>query len=101
MSRPFADVLRELSGGETYDELTTRLGGLVTAVMETRRRGTLSINLTVKPNGDAGVIVTDEIKSKLPEKNCGETVFFVTGGSLIRNDPRQQDLPLRRVGETA
>jgi len=74
MARQFAEVLRELGGGGTYDELTAKL----------------------KPNGDAGVIVTDEIKTKVLEAARGDTVFFVTaGGSLVRQDPRQQDLPLR------
>lgn len=102
MSRPFADILRELSGGETYDELTTRLGELVTTVTETGRRGSLTLSLSVKPNGDLGVIVTPDIKTKLPQRQPGDTFFFVTsGGSLIRNDPRQEQLPLRRITETA
>lgn len=98
MARPFADVLRELGSGTTYDELTVKLGEVVEAVLATRKIGEISIKLRVKPNGDAGVIVADEIKTKVPEPARGETVFFATsGGSLVRQDPRQQDLPLRRV----
>lgn len=98
MARPFADVLRELGGGDTYDELTARLAEVVEAVTNTRKMGTLSITLKVKPNGDNGVMVADEIKSKVPEAARGDTVFFVTsGGALVRQDPRQPDLPLRRV----
>ena len=100
MARQFADVLRDLGGGATYDELTARLAEVVEAVTTTRKIGEISIKLKVKPNGDSGVIVADEIKSKVPEPARGDTVFFVTaGGSLVRQDPRQQDLPLRRVGE--
>ncbi len=98
MARPFADVIRELGGGATYDELTARLAEVVAAVTETRKVGELSIRLKIKPNGEAGVIVADEIKAKVPEPPRGDTVFFVTsGGSLVRQDPRQQDLPLRTV----
>lgn len=98
MARPFADILRELGSGNTYDELTAKLAEVVEAVTTTRKVGEISIRLKVKPNGDTGVIVADEIKSKVPEASRGETVFFVTsGGSLVRQDPRQQDLPLRRV----
>jgi hypothetical protein len=98
MARQFADVLRDLGGGNTYDELTARLAEVVEAVTTTRKVGEISIKLKVKPNGDAGVIVADEIKSKIPEQTRGDTVFFVTsGGSLVRQDPRQQDLPLRQV----
>jgi len=98
MARPFADILRELGGGNTYDELTARLAEVVDAVTQTHKMGEISIKLKVKPNGDSGVIVADEIKSKVPEPPRGDTVFFVTaGGSLVRQDPRQQDLPLRSV----
>lgn len=98
MARQFADVLRDLGGGDTYDELTARLAEVVEAVTATRKMGEISIKLKIKANGDSGVIVADEIKSKVPEATRGDTVFFVTsGGSLVRQDPRQQDLPLRQV----
>lgn len=97
MARPFADVLRELGSGNTYDDLTAKLAEVVEAVTETRKAGEISIKLKVKPNGDT-VIIADEIKTKIPEPTRGETVFFVTsGGSLVRQDPRQENLPLRRV----
>lgn len=98
MARPFADVLRDLGGGTTYDDLTAKLAEVVTAVTETRRVGELSVTIKVKPNGEGSVIIADTIKVKVPEAPHGDSVFFVTsGGSLVRQDPRQQDLPLRRV----
>ena len=98
MARPFADVLRELGAGATYEDLTAKLAEVVEAVVETRKQGTISIALKVKPNGDGSVMIADEIKVKVPEAPRGDSVFFVTsGGSLVRQDPRQQDLPLRRV----
>lgn len=100
MARPFADVLRELSAGNTYEELTAALSEVVQAVIETRKQGTISISLKIKPNGDNAVMISDEIKTKVPTPVRGDTVFFATsGGSLVRQDPRQQDLPLRRVAE--
>lgn len=98
MSRAFADVLRDLAGGTTYEELGTRLTEVVQAVMETRKTGSLTIALKVKPNGESSVIITDEIKSKIPEGTRGETLFFATSaGTLVRDDPRQEKLPLRSV----
>lgn len=98
MARPFADVLRELGAGSTYDDLTAQLAEVVEAVVQTRKVGELSIKLKVKPNGEGSVIIADEIKAKVPEPARGDSVFFVTsGGSLVRQDPRQADLPLRRV----
>jgi hypothetical protein len=98
--RAFADVLRDLAGGSTYEELGTRLTEVVQAVMETRKSGTLTIALKIKPNGESSVIITDEIKSKVPEGTRGETLFFATaGGTLVRDDPRQEKLPLRAVAD--
>lgn len=100
MARAFADVVRELSSGQVYDDLTTKLGEVVTAVLETRKQGEISIKLTVKPNGDGSVRVLSDVKQKVPEPPRGETLFFATtSGSLIRNDPRQSELNLREVVE--
>lgn len=98
MSRVFADVLRELAGGASYDALGDKLTEIVQAVMEHRKSGELSIKLKVKPNGESSVIITDEIKCKVPEGTRGETLFFATSaGTLVRDDPRQEKLPLRAV----
>lgn len=98
MARPFADVLRELGAGSTYENLTIQLAEVVEAVIDTRKPGELMIKLKVKPNGEDSVLIADEIKAKVPEPVRGDSVFFVTsGGSLVRQDPRQPDLPLRRV----
>lgn len=98
MSRSIAEVLRELTGGQTYEELNSALTEVVAAVGETRKSGSITLKLSIKPNGDNSVIITDEIKSKVPERSRGETLFFTTsGGSLVRQDPRQPDLPLRSV----
>lgn len=98
MSRPIADVLRDLAAGQTYEAINTRLAEVVDAVMETGKVGELTIRLKFKPNGESSIIVTDEIKSKAPERTRGETLFFTTtGGGLMRQDPRQPDLPLRVV----
>lgn len=98
MARPFADVLRELGGGSVYDDLTAQLAEVVDGVNQTRKVGEISIKLKIKPNGENSVMVSSEVKAKVPEPPRGDTVFFTTAsGSLVRQDPRQADLPLRRV----
>lgn len=100
MSRPFADVLRELSGGQTIVECGDRLAELVEAVAETGKAGSLTLKINVKPNGKDGnaVEVSDSVTLKKPEPERGKSFFFTdAGGSLVRNDPRQDDLPLREV----
>lgn len=98
MARAFADVVRDLAAGKTYDELTAGLAEVVEAVLHTRKVGELSLKITVRPNGEGSVRITDEIKAKVPQPTRGETLFFaLEGGGLVRNDPRQADLPLREV----
>ncbi len=98
MARAFADVIRELSSGEDYEDLTTKLGEVVTGVIETGKVGEITLKLKVKPNGEGSVLASADIKAKVPEKSRRETIFFATSsGSLVRNDPRQADLPLRDV----
>lgn len=98
MARPFADVLRDLAGGQSYDQLTGALSEIVEAVMLTRKAGDLTLKLKITPNGENSVRIADEIKVKVPEENRGHSIFFVaSGGILSRNDPRQGDLPLRDV----
>ena len=98
MARQFADVLRDMSAGKTYDDLTAALAEVVEAVITTRKNGELVLKIGIKPNGENSVRVVDEIKVKVPQPARGETLFFTTAsGSLLRNDPRQSELPLREV----
>ena len=99
MGRQIADVLRELAGGQTYDEINGALQEVVEAVRQTRKSGALTIKLNIKPNGEHAVMITDTVISKVPEATRGETLFFVdASGGLLRDDPRQEKLPLRSVG---
>jgi hypothetical protein len=101
MARAFADVVRELGSGSTYDDLTAGLAEVVEAVIATRKAGELTLKMAIKPNGESSVIIVDDVKTKVPKPARGNTIFFATtDGSLIRNDPRQESLPLREVAET-
>lgn len=90
--RPFADWLREQSRGATHDELGESLHDLVGRVQDTGKKGTLTLTITIAPlKNDTGVlVVTDEIKLKLPEHDRAGTIFYPDDtGNLTREDPRQ------------
>lgn len=95
--RPFADVVRELAGGSTYHDLTEMLGQVVAGVIHHRKAGKLTLELTIQPNGEHSVTVHDNIKVKIPEGARTSSVFFVRDGALMREDPRQERLPLRSI----
>lgn len=99
--RPFAAFIHEQRGGGLHGELTDVFAELVLAVIEHQVKGALQLQVLVAPNKDGvTVTVTDKIKVTLPEGDRGAAIFFVDeDGNLSRQNPRQQELPLREVGE--
>lgn len=90
--RPFADFLREQSRGTTHDELSEGLRDLVSRVRDTGKKGSLTLTLTVElmKGSDSALIVSDEIKLRLPEHARGTSLFFADNdGNLVRDDPNQ------------
>ena len=98
MTRPFNYILGELGAGETVERLTEDLAEVVTAVRATGKTGKVTLELTVKQNGAHGVSISDKITTKAPRDDRGESLFFADPeGGLHRRDPRQQELPLRKI----
>ncbi|MBQ9240233.1 MAG: hypothetical protein IJ164_02720 [Duodenibacillus sp.] len=67
----------------------------VMAVNEKGKAATVSITLTIKPATKNGtnVIITDEVRTKLPKLPSGETILFTSpDGDLAESDPRQGKL---------
>lgn len=96
--KPITDTLGEINGGQFLGELTDELYAIVRQVQETRKAGSLTIKLNVKPTAKDVVSVAADFTSKKPEEGRPETTFFVgNDGSLLRKDPKQPDLPLREV----
>jgi hypothetical protein len=90
--RPFADFLREQSKGSTHDELSEGMHDLVQRVRDTGKKGTLTLTVSVElmKGSDRALIVSDEIKLKLPEHDRDTSLFFADrDGNLTRNDPDQ------------
>ncbi|MFE0021936.1 hypothetical protein [Amycolatopsis sp. NPDC059021] len=93
--RDFAAFLMEHRRGKSHAELSEALRDLVVAVEETRKAGTLTYTLKIKPQErtPGAVMVADQIKCSLPGHERSESIFFATEtGELIRNDPRQTAL---------
>lgn len=100
--RPFAAWLTEQRNGSLHAELSEALASVVEAVTELNKQGTVTLKVTVKPIEDgsgAAVFVSDEVKTSPPEPARPQAMFFADSrGNLSRRDPRQVELPLRRVG---
>jgi hypothetical protein len=92
----FTETLRDVRGGQVIDDLTEHFRELVSKVLETGGAGELHLKLKVKrfSKGEGNtLLISDDIKTKLPVSEKGETILFATAdGDLQRNDPRQPRL---------
>ncbi len=99
--RTFTQVLADLPGGRTVDELSEQLAAVVLAVAKANKKGSLTLTLEILPNADNMVVIRDQIKTKVPLLDRGTAHFyFDEEGSLLKDNPKQGKLPLRAV-ETA
>lgn len=102
MAKPRPDLwnftVANMRYGATQEELSEKLAEAVNMARETGKQAEVTLKLTVKPEGDGQYKLTDKITAKLPELPRGSTIMFGTpDGNLMREDPRQEKMPLRGV----
>ena len=93
--RDFAAFLVEQSQGRTHAELSEGLRDLVARVIDTGKKGSITLTVTVAPMKDnTGVlVVSDVIKLSLPEHDRAASIFWPDqAGNLVRNDPNQASI---------
>jgi hypothetical protein len=98
--RPFADVLADLGRGQVADEVSVALADLVTGVTATGKKGTLTLKIDVEPFKGGGNMIrlAARVDTRAPQGEPLAAVFYADdAGSLHRNDPNQEMLPLREV----
>lgn len=99
--RPFGEFLTAQRRGRLHNELSDVLAELTAAVVEHGRPGQLALTIKVAPaakHAENVVTITDKVVVKVPEAERGTAIWFVDGdGGLHRNNPNQQELPLRAI----
>jgi hypothetical protein len=104
--RPAAAVLQEIGGGKLHTRISEQLAELTAAVIDTGKKGELTLKLTVAPikaGNTSTLIVTGSSTVKKPagDADSPSSVFFPDrAGNLRRDDPNQPTLPLRQVEDT-
>jgi hypothetical protein len=99
-SRPFSQFMLEQRRGALHAELSDVLREVVAAVQDHGKAGSLTLTIDVKPGakGTRTLVVSDAIKTKIPQGERPSALFFADdAGNLHREDPTQPELPLRRV----
>lgn len=100
-AQDFAVVLMAVGGGRLHARLSEQLAAVSAAVVETGKKGTVTLKLTVAPLPRADpntLVVTGSSASNVPEpdESSPTSIFFADdGGNLSRTDPRQMTLPFR------
>lgn len=97
----FQETILQINNGAAVGELSEALRDVVAAVRATGKTGALTLTLKVLPASKGAtdvLMVESHVKTRLPERERGMTVFYATDDNLLlRNDPKQQMLPLRVV----
>lgn len=91
--REFGSFLLEQARGKTHDELSQALHDVTKKVIETGKKGSLTLTLSIGLLGKdpaEGLVITDQIKTKIPEHDRPSSVFYPDrNGNLSRRDPNQ------------
>jgi len=91
--RDFVDVVTDLRGGNTHQELSHALQEATEAARRTGKMATVQLTIKIKPQGDRQVEVVDAIKRTIPEPNRVPTIMFIDEQNcLTRCDIRQMRL---------
>lgn len=88
----FSQTLQEVRNGQLVGRLTDELDEVVAAVAEHGKAGTLTLKLTVKPNGDEAVTIEPNVTSSKPKGKLGSAIFFRGKDGLSRQSPSQMDI---------
>lgn len=91
--REFGSFLLEQARGKTHDELSQALHDVTAKVIETGKKGSLTLTLSIgllDKDPSNGLVITDQIKTKMPEHDRPASVFYPDRhGNLSRRDPGQ------------
>jgi hypothetical protein len=86
-----AEVFKE---GTVDAEITAALQELNTAVIAVRKKGTLTIQLTVEPSNLTGddrlTTVVEKVKTVLPEETRPKALLYVSPTGVFTKDPPNQ-----------
>lgn len=101
-------ILSEMQSGAVAIEISQKFAELVRSVVDTGRKGDMTIKLSLKSSrtkdGTIEMAIDYDGKVKKPELPMGTSTFFVReDGTLSRSDPRQEalfEMPDRRTQST-
>lgn len=97
----FSQQIAYINKGTLDIELTETLAMIIQAVRETRKKGSVTLTLSVEmlnPRTDDQMKVTPDVKFNKPKLELADTIMFSTAdGDLLRDDPDQVQMDLKII----
>lgn len=85
-----ATFITQHDRGKLNREMSQHLADATAAAIEQGKSATVTLVVTIKPEGDGQVAVTADSKPKLPQPKSGSRMWFTDDdGNLLRDDPRK------------
>lgn len=97
--RLFSEFLAEHADGSTDLTLTKDLKEALTAATARNRKAEITLKVTLTPRKGVTEIALASA-SKLPAEEPDAYLYYNDDGFPVANNPRQMELPLRRLEET-
>lgn len=98
---PFSQQLAYINKGTLDAELTEALSTVVKAVLETNKKGSVTLTLNCAPlnkRNENTMKISPKVTVSIPELDRAETIMFSTAdGDLLRDDPAQTQLDLKVI----
>lgn len=96
----FLRALGHVDGGAAVGVADEQLSAVLQSVRQTGKKGTVTVELHVAPNGERGFKVTTKVKAKAPDLDFGESFFFTDrSGHLTRTPPAEESEDLIRLND--
>lgn len=84
----FLAAIGQIDGGLAIETADVQLREVISQVQRTGKKGKVTFELEVGPNGEMGFEITAKVKATAPQLNFGKSFFFMgKDGNLTRNAP--------------
>ncbi len=95
----FLAAIGQVDGGAAVEVANEQLTEVLEAVRRTGKKGSVSVELVIVPNG-AGFAVTTKVRAKAPDVDFGKSFFYTDAdGRLTRTPPREESANLVNLAD--
>lgn len=95
----FIMALQQIDGGGAVAVADEQLKEVLAKVRATGKKGQVTMQVVIAPNGERGFEITAKVSAKAPDVDFGKSFFFSDrDGHLTRTPPKEESAGLLSVG---